>query len=50
MSWIMKPRREIDTPAVCRRYGICDTTLDRWLDNRANGFPSRIGAAGAGSG
>ncbi|TPI54732.1 transcriptional regulator [Mesorhizobium sp. B3-1-7] len=39
MTWITKPRRELDTAAVCRRYCVCDTTLDRWLSNRSRGFP-----------
>lgn len=39
MTWITKPRRELDTAAVCRRYGISDGSLDRRLDNRASGFP-----------
>lgn len=39
MTWITKPRRELDTAAVCRRYMISDTTLDRWLTNRSISFP-----------
>ncbi|MGX5830349.1 DNA-binding protein [Mesorhizobium sp. 43Arga] len=38
-SWVTKPRRELDTGAVCRRYRISDTTLDRRLDDRRSGFP-----------
>ncbi|WP_131803257.1 AlpA family transcriptional regulator [Mesorhizobium sp. LCM 4576] len=37
MSWVTKPRRELDTAAVCRRYQISDQTIDRRLASRS--FP-----------
>ncbi|WFP76350.1 hypothetical protein [Mesorhizobium sp. WSM4906] len=36
---VTKPKRELDTAAVCRRYRISDTTLDRRLDDRSSRFP-----------
>ena len=41
-AWLTKPRRELDTAAVCRRYGISDSTLDRWLARPQLAFPKPI--------
>ncbi|OHV87906.1 hypothetical protein [Mesorhizobium sp. ORS 3428] len=39
MAWVTKPKRELDTAAVCRRYSITDKTLERRLDKRSSSFP-----------
>ena len=33
------PRKFLPAPAVCKRYGVSDMTLFRWLRDPALGFP-----------
>jgi len=37
----MQPKQKLlPSRAVCERYGICDRTLDRWLEDVELGFPT----------
>jgi predicted DNA-binding transcriptional regulator AlpA len=35
-----EPKRKlVPTREVCERYGVCDRTIDRWIEDPKLGFP-----------
>lgn len=39
MTWITKPRRELDSAAVRERYGITARQLDKFVERPTSDFP-----------